>query len=237
MLVQLFDPKRQVLIIITKVKILLLLILMFSIIIDAQKKSTPEKQPKKNIISKRDGSKKTTDNWQKFEYFDFSINFPNKPKLEKDVFGLAENSLRYTTFDKYGIEYVAEYLNFSADFWNTMKGFDERKTIYDNLEMQLEIVRDAKLTHSNTISIQGETARISIFDKIPDVSNVQNIKQIAVKKDNKVYVIRVVLPLSKLNNPDIDFIKLANSFFRSFEFATKTVNSEKENVQLPSSNN
>lgn len=180
---------------------------------DAQKPKAKNRAAKNTIQQK-------ADDWQEHKQPDFTVKFPQNPAETNDVFQLADQSVRYSAADAKGIVYSIDRLEFGKDFWQAFEDFEREKTIYDNLEMQQDAL-GATLLFRTEISQQSVSGRTAYF-KLPEKNGEAfDLLQNTFKKDDRVYVVRVLMPVKTLRsetNEYKDFPASVKDFLASFRF-------------------
>lgn len=195
--------------------LLILLFLAMNVPANAQKPKAKNGVVKKNTVQQK------ADDWQEFKQPDFTVKFPQSPTETSGVFDLADRSVRYAAADARNIVYSIDRLEFGKEFWSAIgESLDLKKTICDNLDAQQE-ASGATLLFRSAIIQQGASGRTSYF-KLPERNGEPfDLLQNAYKKGDRVYVVRVTMPVKLMKSaPDElkDFPASVKGFLESFRF-------------------
>lgn len=174
---------------------------------------------KKTITKETSVSQK--DNWQEYKYQDFSVKFPNKPATAENVSKSALKSVRYSATDSDGVKYSVDQLKFDEEFGKTSEVYDAEKTIYDNLELQWTEKIGVRLLFRTDTFVQSVRGRTWLFELKEENAEVLNVMQNAYIIDDRVYIVRAIMPLKLMRDEKTglkDFPPSVNIFLNSFRF-------------------
>ncbi len=112
-------------------------------------------------------------------------------------------------------------MEFDKDFGKTSEVYDAEKAIYGNLELQWTEKFGVRLLFRAATFVQSVGGRIWLFELKEKNAEVLNVMQNAFIIDDRVYIVRAVMPLKLMRDEKTglkDFPPSVNIFLNSFRF-------------------